>query len=166
MSRVPMGSARMGQDPYGLSVRRRYAPGLVAEGISAELVAAKWSLDREALDATPPARMDARPRPQSLGLGHRDRTDPGPRTAGHVDTDETIRPNTTPEGLRRPQPAFYDAELAHRFPEIGWHITAGDSSQLTDGASAVLIVSEARAAQLSHPGGPRSTRRTSAATIR
>src|SRR5438067_902025 len=49
MSRVPMGSARMGGDPFG-PANARYAPGLVPQGISAELVAAKWKLTREQLD--------------------------------------------------------------------------------------------------------------------
>jgi acetyl-CoA acyltransferase len=156
MSRVPMGSARMGQDPYGPSVRRRYAPGLVAQGISAELVAAKWSLDREALDAYA-ARSHRRAAAAAESGEFAAEIAPiqVPDQAGHVDADETIRPNTTPEGLSRLKPAFYDAEMAYRFPEIGWHITAGNSSQLTDGASAVLIMSEARAAQLGLPGRAR-----------
>jgi acetyl-CoA acyltransferase len=50
MSRVPMGSSMIGMDPYGPGVARRYAPGLVPQGISAELTAAKWKLTREQLD--------------------------------------------------------------------------------------------------------------------
>ncbi len=50
MSRVPMFTARMGQDPFGPSVAARYEPGLVPQGVSAELVAARWKLDRVALD--------------------------------------------------------------------------------------------------------------------
>src|SRR6201999_3550483 len=50
MSRVPMFSSRIGQDPYGPGVTARYAPGLVPQGVSAELVAARWKLDRESLD--------------------------------------------------------------------------------------------------------------------
>src|SRR6476469_836094 len=51
MSRVPMGSARGDADPHGPRVSARYAPGLVPQGISAELVADKWGLTREQLDA-------------------------------------------------------------------------------------------------------------------
>src|SRR6202008_5109951 len=50
MSRVPMGSARLQQDPFGPMVQKRYAPGLVSQGVAAELVAARWSLAREELD--------------------------------------------------------------------------------------------------------------------
>jgi acetyl-CoA acyltransferase len=46
------------------------------------------------------------------------------------------------------KPSFYDADLAARFPEIGWTITPGNSSQLTDGAAAVLIMSEEKAKEL------------------
>jgi acetyl-CoA acetyltransferase family protein len=46
------------------------------------------------------------------------------------------------------RPAFKTDETSARFPEIGWHITAGNSSQLTDGASALLIMSEDRARAL------------------
>jgi acetyl-CoA acetyltransferase family protein len=146
----------MGQDPYGPSVRRRYAPGLVAQGISAELVAAKWSLDREALDAyAARSHQRAAAAAESGEFAAEIAPIQVPDRAGHVDADETIRPNTTPEGLSGLKAAFYDAELALRFPEIGWHITAGNSSQLTDGASAVLIVSEARAVQLGLPGRAR-----------
>ena len=50
MSRVPMGSSMGGQDPFGTRIPDRYAGGLVPQGISAELIAARWDLDREALD--------------------------------------------------------------------------------------------------------------------
>src|SRR6201988_4671789 len=50
MSRIPMFTARIGQDPFGPSVNERYAPGLVPQGVSAELVAARWKLDRESID--------------------------------------------------------------------------------------------------------------------
>ena len=50
MSRVPMGTARMGADPFGPAVRERYAPGFIGQGVSAELVAARWGLSREDMD--------------------------------------------------------------------------------------------------------------------
>jgi acetyl-CoA acetyltransferase len=51
MGRIPMGTARIGQDPFGPSVVARYEAGLVPQGVSVELIAARWKLDREALDA-------------------------------------------------------------------------------------------------------------------
>jgi len=63
-------------------------------------------------------------------------------------TDETVRPGTTADGLAGLKPAYYTAEYAERFPEIAWRVTAGSSSPLTDGASAALIMSEEKAAEL------------------
>jgi acetyl-CoA acyltransferase len=65
----------------------------------------------------------------------------------HV-TDETIRATTTVEGLAGLKPSFYDEGYGRRFPEIDWRITPGNSSPLTDGASAVLIMSEDAARRL------------------
>jgi len=62
--------------------------------------------------------------------------------------DETVRPTTTADGLAGLKPAFLDEEFAARYPEIGWVITPGNSSPLTDGASAALIMSEEKAAAL------------------
>ena len=59
-----------------------------------------------------------------------------------------MRPGTTAEGLAGLKPAYYTDAYAERFPEITWHVTAGSSSPLTDGASAALIMSEEKAAEL------------------
>jgi len=143
MSRVPMGSARMGQDPYGPSVAGRYPPGLVSQGIAAELVAAKWALSREDLDAYSVASHQRAARAQADGwLAAQIVPIRVPDRDAPVGTDETIRPGTTTEALGRLKPAYYDETAATRFPGIGWHITAGNSSQITDGASAALIASE------------------------
>src|SRR5699024_10722677 len=65
------------------------------------------------------------------------------------DTDESIRPSTTVEGLADLNPAFKSPDLDSRFPEIGdWKITPGNSSQITDGASAMLLMSESTANRL------------------
>jgi len=65
-----------------------------------------------------------------------------------VDRDEGIRPATTAEALAGLRPAFYDPALAQRFPQIGWHVTAGNSSQINDGAAALLLMSGERARAL------------------
>ncbi|SDU69661.1 acetyl-CoA acetyltransferases [Gordonia westfalica] len=62
--------------------------------------------------------------------------------------DETVRASTTAEGLSGLKPSFYNEDLAKRFPEINWHITPGNSSPLTDGASAALIMSDTMASKL------------------
>jgi acetyl-CoA acetyltransferase family protein len=65
-----------------------------------------------------------------------------------VSSDETIRPSTTAESLAQLKPSFENPQAASRFPGVDWQITAGNSSQITDGASALLIMSEATAFRL------------------
>jgi acetyl-CoA acetyltransferase len=65
-----------------------------------------------------------------------------------VKTDETIRPSTTCDSLGNLKPSFRTDEASARFPETEWLITAGNSSQITDGASAILITSERAAPRL------------------
>jgi acetyl-CoA acyltransferase len=147
MSRVPMGSARGDADPHGPRVTERYSAGLVPQGISAELVADKWGLTREALDAYA-ARSHARAA-EAAATGAFDRElVPVTTPDGVVSADETIRAGTTPEKLAGLQAAFAGHPMAARHPSLDWKITAGNSSQLTDGAAALLVMSEERAAAL------------------
>jgi acetyl-CoA acyltransferase len=152
MSRIPMGTAGIGQDPFGPSVAGRFAPGLIGQGYSAELIAAKWGLTRDELDeysarshqlaaaATQSGAFDQEIIPVTVTGGD---------GAEHQHTvDETIRATTTPEGLAKLPASFTSAEMAARFPEIDWSITAGNSSPLTDGASAALIMEESLASEL------------------
>jgi acetyl-CoA acyltransferase len=151
MSRVPMFSNLAGGAPHA-PLAARYPDGLPAQGYGAELMAARWDLDRAALDEF--AARSHRLAVQTAAAGGFDReivpvevtaTD-GTRTWHSV--DETVRPSTNVEGLGDLRSAFRDAEMAAKFPEIGWHITPGNSSPLTDGASAALIMSEERASAL------------------
>ncbi len=155
MSRVPMGTARMGADPFGPSAQARYG-GLVSQGISAELVAARWKLDRDAQDEYAARSQRLAAEASSSGafdgeivpvLAPVDQDDPGAGTV-EVTVDETIRAGTTVEGLAKLRPAFADEAMAERFPQIDWSVTAGNSSQLADGASALLVMEEERAAAL------------------
>ncbi|MCU1582897.1 MAG: fadA [Microbacteriaceae bacterium] len=139
MSKNPINAATLGEDPFGPMVAARYPDGLVGQGVSAELIAARWGLSRERLDeyAERSHRLAASSDffSEILDVG-----------TGKV--DETVRPATTLESLAGLKPAFYSDELSRRFPEIEWRVTAGNSSPLTDGASAVLIMSEEKAAAL------------------
>ena len=137
MSRVPMGSNRQGRDHLGPMLRQRYAEGLVHQGISAELIAARWGLTRDALDAYALRSHQRAAAAEERGLFARDIL-----PVDGVARDEGIRRNTTAEKLAALEPAFADAGTAGRFPEIGWVVTAGNSSQISDGASAMLIASE------------------------
>ncbi|MDT0346452.1 thiolase family protein [Streptomyces litchfieldiae] len=148
MSRVPMWSnVPPGADPYGTALAARYPDGLVPQGISAELIAAAWSLDRAAQDAF--AATSHRRAAAARAAGHfADEIVPVPTGAGVVTDDESVRPATTPEVLATLRPAFTDPRYGERFPEIDWSVTAGNSSPVNDGAAALLIAEAATAARL------------------
>ncbi|MDT7708353.1 MAG: acetyl-CoA acyltransferase [Pseudonocardiales bacterium] len=148
MSTVPMRTNRMGRDDEGPRFRARFPDGLVGQGVAAELIAARWKLDREALDdlalrshrLASLAREEGRLTGRIVGVTRSDG-----RT---VVEDEGIRPTTTHEALAGLHPSFPDEAMALRFPEIGWRVTAGNSSPITDGAAATLVMSEDTASVL------------------
>jgi acetyl-CoA acetyltransferase family protein len=147
MSRVPMGSARQGADPHGPAVHARF-PVLVPQGVSAELVAHKWGLTRRELDeysAASHARADVA---RASGRFHQEIAAIQTPSGAKITEDETIRAGTTADKLAELKPAFASEEMQQRFPDIEWKITAGNSSQITDGAAGVVLMSEERAAQL------------------
>jgi acetyl-CoA acyltransferase len=137
MSRVPLGSSTTGADPYGSRLRARYPDGLVNQGVSAELIAAKWDLTREELDAFA-ARSHALAHEAGESGAFATELVPVPGVDPLV--DETVRPGTSVDSLGGLNPAFRTDALAERFPELDWRITPGNSSPLTDGASAALIM--------------------------
>ena len=143
MSRVPMGSNRRGKDHLGPMLRRRYADGLVHQGISAELIAARWELKRADLDAYALRSHRRAAAAEDRGLFAREIL-----PIDGVANDEGIRRSTSAEKLAALEPVFVDAGTAERFPEIGWVVTAGNASQVSDGASAMLIASEQTAERL------------------
>jgi acetyl-CoA acyltransferase len=145
-SRVPMGSARMGADPYGTGVTNRF-PDLVPQGVSAELVADKWGLSRAQLDEYA-ARSHERAAAVAAAGGFDDEIVPVRTADGLVTVDESIRPGTTVEKLAGLRAAFGTDEMKARFPGIDWKVTAGNSSQITDGAAALLVMSAEKARQL------------------
>lgn len=143
MSRVPMFSSAQGQDIFGDGVRARYPQGLIAQGYAAELLASRWKLTRDDLDAYSCESHRRAAEATAEGFFDRDIV-----PIDNLRGDETIRPATTLESLAALPSAFKDDSMAARYPEIQWHITSGSSSPLTDSASAVLIMSEERAEAL------------------
>ena len=153
MSLVPMGSSMVpsaGQ-PFGPGVMARYAPvgGLVPQGISAEMIADKWALSRQDLDGFGARSQQSAERATAEGRFEREIVPVPARTRDKetgqiiessemVTADEGIRPGTTLETLGNLKPAF----------KPDGKVTAGNSSQITDGASAALIMSEERATAL------------------
>ncbi len=149
MTRTPMGSSVVRElgFPFGPKVMGRYAErgGLVGQGEGAELIAEQWGISRDELDAfavqshqrAAQATAEGRFEREIIGVAVKD--DDRNDTDEMMLVDEGIRPDSSVESLANLKPAFR--------PENG-RITAGNSSQITDGASAVLIMSEEKASQL------------------
>ncbi len=145
MTRVPMGSSILNGPgkPFGPRMTQRYATagGLVPQGIAAEEVARRWGLGRDDLDAysleshrraaraTDEGRFAAEIVPVTIETG---------RAKVELTADEGPRRDTSLEALAALKPAFL----------ADGTVTAGNSSPLSDGAAAVLVMSEARAAEL------------------
>ena len=152
MSRVPMGSARMDADPFGPRVRERF-PDVVPQGVSAELVATRWGLSRDALDQYSVASQERAASARDSGAFDHEivpitvPADGGDAEERIVSVDETIRESRL-EKLATLAPAFASDRYAGRFPEIDWTVTAANSSHIADGASVLLLMSEERAAAL------------------
>ena len=150
MSRVPMGtSASVGGAPFGPRMSKRYAEenlygvgGLVPQGVSAEIIANNWKLSRRELDAF---SLGSHQKAAAAARNGWFDNEIVPVDIKHADgshervaTDEGIRPDTTIEKLGSLKPAFRADGV----------ITAGNSSQLTDGAAAVLVMDKERARKL------------------
>jgi acetyl-CoA acyltransferase len=145
MTRVPMGSSMADGKygwPFGPAVGARYADqgGLVPQGISAELVADKWGLSRIELDEFGARSQQLAAVATEQGRFEREMIAVLGADGSTVTRDEGLR-DTTVESLAKLKPSF-------RSEEDGGRITAGNSSQITDGASAALIMSEEKAAEL------------------
>jgi len=148
MSRVPLGSSAQGESPFGAGIAARYPKGLVNQGVSAELISAKWDFNRAQLDEFAAESHRRAAAAAASGAFARELLPVTLADGRVVDADETIRAETTTSALAQLKPAFYREETALRFPQIDWEITAGNSSPLTDAASGALIMSESMAQKL------------------
>lgn len=148
MSRVPMFSARINQDPLGTMIYGRYPQGMIGQGIAAERIAAQWGISREELDAFSLLSHQRAAAAQQSGAFDKEIIPISAAGALLLGADETIRGNSTFERLATLEPSFVNEAMKERYPEINWSITAGNSSQLADGASALLLMSEERAKRL------------------
>ena len=153
MTRVPMGSSYANANPFGTQLWARYEGKLVPQGISADLIATKWNITRD----------------ESDDFGYRSHVKAAAATkAGYfkkeilpikvtgpegeqvlLDVDEGIRMEPDRERMRTLQPAFQSPNFEEMFPgQLHWTVTAGNSSQISDGASAVLVASAEKAKEL------------------
>jgi len=142
MSTVPMRANRLGKDNRGRLLSSRF-PGLVDQGIAAELIAARWQISRAEMDAFALTSHQRAARAEDMGI-----TASMIVPVGSVSNDEGVRRDTSAAKLAALQPAFVRPEMRERFPQINWSVTAGNSSQVTDGAAAALIMEESVAQRL------------------
>jgi acetyl-CoA acyltransferase len=141
MSRVPLGSARASGQPYGPKVLERYSGFSFNQGLSAEMIAKKWGFSRTRLDEFSALSHERAAAAQDNGA-FTDQIVPVFPTDGDdgavVAADEGIRRGTTVEKLAGLKPAFDDAGVIH----------AGNSSQISDGAAALLVMTSQLAVEL------------------
>jgi acetyl-CoA acyltransferase len=153
MTRVPMGSSFAGGNPISPRLAARYEGKLVPQGISADLIATKWGITRDESDdfgyrshlRAATATREGRFQREMLSL--KVSNEAGEQVL--LDHDEGIRMNPDRERMRSLEPAFQSESFEQMFPgQLSWTVTAGNSSQISDGASAVLIASRERAEAL------------------
>lgn len=137
MSRVPLGATRASGFPYGQTVLDRFGTDKLDQGMGAELISRQWSLSRQTLD-----EFAARSHELAAAAVDRGAFDaqlvPVHLDGADLDVDEGLRRGTTPETLAKLKPSFSDDGMIH----------AGNASQISDGAAAVLITTPEKAAEL------------------
>jgi acetyl-CoA acyltransferase len=133
MSRVPLGAAREMGEPYGRTVYDRFGVERFDQGIGAEMIAEEWGLSRQALDTYAAESHQRTARAADAGA-----FDGQLVPAGDLRADEGLRRTTTVEVLAKLKPSFKEDGRIH----------AGNSSQISDGAAALLVTTPVRAAEL------------------
>lgn len=137
MSRVPLGATRTSGLPYGLTARSRYGGSDFNQGTGAELIAQRWRLTRRMLDEYA-ARSHERTAAAIDSGAFANQIVPVETTDGTVTIDEGLRRGTTPDTLATLKPSFAQDGVIH----------AGNSSQISDGAAALLVTTPERAKSL------------------
>ena len=138
MSRVPLGAARATGMPYGPKVLERYGNFSFNQGLSAEMIAQKWGFSRTRLDEYSALSHERAATAQDNGAFDVQIVPVFPDTAVVVAVDEGVRRGTSVEKLAALKPAFADDGVIH----------AGNSSQISDGAAALLVTTADKAYEL------------------
>ncbi len=138
MSRVPLGAARATGMPYGPKVLARYDDFSFNQGLSAEMIAKKWNFSRRRLDEYSAQSHERAAAAQDAGA-FTDQIVPVFADDGNVvAADEGVRRGSSVEKLAALKPAFVDDGVIH----------AGNSSQISDGAAALLVTTSEMAVEL------------------
>jgi len=150
MTRVPLGSSTAGGNPFPPSLSVRYEGKLVPQGISAELIASKWQISREEQDDLGYRSHERAARATREGWFRQHLLLVKPDGGREVlDRDEGVRMEPDRDRMRSLEPAFRSPAFEEMFPgRLGWTVTAGNSSQISDGAAAVMVASAEWAEEL------------------
>jgi acetyl-CoA acetyltransferase family protein len=138
MTRVPMGSSAMGPGEGPLSPRLQERYQIIPQGLSAELIAEKWGLSRRELDAFSAQSHERAGRAIAEGRFRREIMPVTLPDGSVFDTDEGVRVPVNREKMAQLQPSFKPDGV----------VTAANSSQISDGAAALMFMSEERARAL------------------
>jgi acetyl-CoA acyltransferase len=131
MTRVPMGSGRVGGEPFGPTVKKRYGVEGFSQGLGAEILAERWGLSRTQVD-----EYSARSHELAKAAQTSAATAAGRITLPELDRDECVR-DTSVEILARLRPVFKEDGV----------VTAGNSSAISDGSAGLLLASARFAAE-------------------
>ncbi|MER5183416.1 thiolase family protein [Streptomyces sp. NPDC002896] len=137
MSRVPLGAARASGMPYGPRVLARYDGFSFNQGISAEKIARKWGFDRTRLDEFAALSHERASAAQDAGAFDAEIV-PVPVDGAKVTADEGVRRGTSAATLAQLKPSFQEDGVIH----------AGNASQISDGAAALLVTTPEKAREL------------------
>jgi len=138
MSRVPLGAARASGMPYGPKVLARYDDFSFNQGLSAEMIAKKWGFSRTQLDEYSVQSHERAAAAQDSGAFTDQIVPVFTDNETAVVADEGVRRGTTVDKLAALKPAFVDDGVIH----------AGNSSQISDGAAALLVTTSEMAVGL------------------
>jgi acetyl-CoA acyltransferase len=138
MSRVPMGMSVAGQWPFGEGFRARYNGIAPNQGLGAEMIVERWGFSRTQLDEFSLGSHAKAAAAQDEGRFAAEIAPVTSPSGTKVETDEGIRRGSTLEALGALKPAF----------KPDGTITAANSSQISDGAAALLITTSEKAAEL------------------
>jgi acetyl-CoA acyltransferase len=138
MSRVPMGMSAAGKMPFGTGFLERYAGKMPNQGIGAEMIVDRWGFSRSQLDEFSLSSHEKAAAAQDEGRFAAEIAAVTAPDGTSVEADEGVRRGGTLDKLAQLKPAFRENGT----------ITAGNSSQISDGAAALLITTSEKAAEL------------------
>ena len=148
MTTVPIYSSTAGKQAFSDRLIEAYGGRLVHQGISADLIAGRWGISREEQDDFA-YRSHVRAAEAILSGAFDDELVPVETPDGPFERDETVRMEPDRERMAMLEPAFKQDMYEELFPgQLGWTITAGNASQISDGAAAIMVASAARAEEL------------------